>query len=402
MSVGSIIGGWASWSKLRGNDDDDWVDRMNHVYTVVLLCIFAIFVGGGQYVGDPINCWCPAQFTGAFVSYTKSYCWIKNTYYIPMHETIPIEKDSREAEEITYYQWVPIILVFMAFLFKMPSVVWRMLNTYSGLNLEKIVTLTAATQVGDPKKRDQTVKHIAAYIDRWLDTHRQYHWNFMVRMRQKMSRFCCFLCNRREGTFLTGLYLFVKMLYVINVILQFFILNGFMGGFYSLYGFEVLDGLASNKEWRESPRFPRVTLCDFKIRQLENIQDWTVQCVLPINLFNEKIFIFMWFWFVFVACLTCGNFLFWIWRVLFRQNRPRYVKKFLKIMDEIHGDDDRKICKRFADEYLRDDGIFVLRLVGKNSNDILLTDLVFNLWQIFKDKPLMKRTVSEDKGDTYA
>jgi hypothetical protein len=58
-----IFGSWASWSKLRGNDDDDWVDRLNHLYTVLLLCVFAVFTGGGQYVGDPIQCWCPAQFT---------------------------------------------------------------------------------------------------------------------------------------------------------------------------------------------------------------------------------------------------------------------------------------------------------------------------------------------------
>ncbi|XP_048772745.1 innexin unc-9-like [Ostrea edulis] len=403
MSVVWIFGSWASWNKLRGNDDDDWVDRVNHIYTVVLLCIFAVFTGGGQYVGNPIECWCPAQFTGSYVSYTKSYCWIKNTYYVPLEEAIPLDHGTRRQEELTYYQWVPIILVFMAFLFKVPCLVWRMLNSYSGLNLEKIVNMSAGTQTAEPKKRDETVKHIAVYIDRWLETHRQYNYNFMVRMKQKASKICCIMCNKREGTYLTGLYMFVKILYCVNVICQFFILNAFMGhGFYSAYGLEVLQGLANNWEINESPRFPRVTLCDFDIRQLQNLQRWTVQCVLPINLFNEKIFIFLWFWFVLVAIVTCGNFLFWVWRVLVKQNRVAYIKKFLKVRDELHGEDDKKVCRQFADQYLRDDGLFVLRIIARNTNAILLTDLVLNLWGIYKEKPLVKKALSDDYGETHA
>jgi len=208
---------------------------------------------------------------GSYVAYTKSYCWIKNTYYLPMHDTIPSNNDSHQEMELTYYQWIPLILLFMALLFKFPSLFWRMLNGYSGINMNKLVELAGSTQVADQKKRNQTVEHLSLYMDRWLEANRQYHWNAFVRMRQRASKFC-FLCNKREGTFLTGLYLFTKLIYVVNIISQFFIVNAFLGGFFEMWGIEAINSLATEAVTKESKRFPRVTLCDFQIRQLQNIQ----------------------------------------------------------------------------------------------------------------------------------
>ncbi|KAK7498491.1 hypothetical protein BaRGS_00010151 [Batillaria attramentaria] len=101
----------AKFSKLEGTRDDDWADRASHLYTVLLLCIFAALVSSAQYVGDPIHCWCPAEFPSFHVAYTKNLCWVKNTYYIPMQDGIPKEIHKRDEGEITYYQWVPIIFL---------------------------------------------------------------------------------------------------------------------------------------------------------------------------------------------------------------------------------------------------------------------------------------------------
>lgn len=376
-----------SWSNLTGSADDDWIDRVSHLWSVCLLLLFAVLVSSGQYVGDPIHCWCPAEFTGTYVAYTKNYCWISNTYYVPMDTGIPRDIHKRQEKELSYYQWVPVILLFQAMLFKMPNVVWHLLNTKSGINMKKICQLTDSAQIGKPDDREQNVKNIARYIDRWLKDKRHYHRNFIVKVRQKFSNVVFFCFGQREGHFLTGFYLFTKLLYCVNCVGQFYLLDTFLAMDFGGYGFEVLKYLRESGEWKPSYRFPRVTLCDFEVRQLQNIQRFTVQCVLPINLFNEKIFAIVWFWLFLVSVLTFFNFGSWVFYILFKHNRQTFVRKYLRVADEIHTGFDKKLSRKFADEYLRDDGVFLLRIVGKNSSEIILCDLIKELWRTFKDIP---------------
>jgi hypothetical protein len=327
------------------------------------------------------------------VDYTNSYCWVQNTYHVPMTKEIPVDYVEREEQEIPYYQWTPLILLFMAFLFKFPCMIWRMLNGYSGIKLEKIINMTVESQSDlDPTKRDETVKNIVKHLDRWLNINRQYHNTAIVRLQHTLARHVVCFCNRREGTFLIGLYLFVKILFVINIIAQFFILDAFLGGFFSMYGIEQLNFLTSGGPAVPSHRFPRVTLCDFDIRQLNNVHRYTVQCVLPVNLFNEKIFLVIWFWYLVTAVMTCGSLVMWTWRVFLRQNRPRYLRKYLRLKGKILGEEDKKMSRKFADQYLRDDGVFILRLIAKNSTDILLTDIICSLWDLYTEKQLIKKS----------
>ncbi|KAL3854758.1 hypothetical protein ACJMK2_014007 [Sinanodonta woodiana] len=373
---------------------------MSHVFTVLLLVIFAVIVTTSQFVGSPIHCWYPAEFKPWYEKYAEQYCWISNTYFVSWAEILPVDVSVRTDREITYYQWVPLILAFQALLFKVPNIVWKMLQSGAGINLNKVVDMADLTQTGSFEGREKTIRHLALYLDKWLDTERSYNYGRLVQVRDKVTRFCCFICSKRSGTYLTALFLITKVLFLANVIGQFFLLNAFMATNYNMFGFEIIDYLKKDAPWKESPRFPRVTYCDFQIRQLQNIQRWTIQCVLPVNLFNEKIFIFLWFWFFFIAALACFNFFKWFYIFALKRNRVSYVKKYLTISSQLQNSFDKKLCHRFANNYLRDDGVFVLRVITKNSTDIVTVDLLMCLWKIFLDKQNKGRRSNIDSEGT--
>jgi hypothetical protein len=68
----------------RSSSCDDFVDRLNRKYTVILLLVFITVLSSKQYIGEPMACFCPAHFTGAHVEYTNNICWISRSFYVPI------------------------------------------------------------------------------------------------------------------------------------------------------------------------------------------------------------------------------------------------------------------------------------------------------------------------------
>ena len=140
--------------------DDDFADRLSRRYTVSLLILFCILVGSTQFVGSPIACWTPAQFTGAMVTYTNYICWIANTYYVPTDDYLPNPTEVRQ-HRINYYQWVPFILALMAFLFYVPFTVWHLLAKPSGLDAKTVMKVKQrlnSTKIKTTKKQFSLIR----------------------------------------------------------------------------------------------------------------------------------------------------------------------------------------------------------------------------------------------------
>jgi len=387
-----IIGAIGGIPSAKSRNDDDFSDRLAYRYSTALLVVFAIVVSTKQYVGEPIQCWVPAHFTGNHEEYTNNYCWIRNTYYLPYEEYVPKEHEASKRVMIPYYQWIPMILLVQSLLFYMPILVWRTLNGKSGIDVNNIVEAGETfTNTEMTESREKTLRYMTKQMDRYLSSQRSVQTGCTISLKHCFSRTCCLLCGRRHGNYLVMLYMVVKVLSLINVIGQLFILDAFLGNNFHLYGFDVLASIIRGDDWTASPRFPRVTMCDFKVRRLGNVQRYTVQCVLPINLFNEKIYLFVWIWMVFVATMLAFSLFVWLLRAAFRVDRHRYVKKHLQLMDKIERDTDKKQAVRFVEEYLKQDGVFVLRLVGHNTNAITVTEFTCALWDNFRNKTLTEK-----------
>ncbi|CAF0937521.1 unnamed protein product [Adineta steineri] len=244
-------------------DDDSYIDRLSHRYTTTLCVVFAILVTTKQYAGDPIDCWVPAQFKTSYEAYTDSYCWIANTYYIPIDQELPDDEPGRRSQDILYYQWVPFILLFQAFLFYFPRIVWRTLNVKSGLDLVNLVDAAIKyEQVEQYESRERIMSYLLINIERYISARAQLtrrHIEKRVSCIRRFFQLFCFCSNRHYGNYLVIVYFLVKLMWLVNGLAQLFLLNAFLGNDYYLFGFEVIEKLLKNQRWTENKHFPKVT-----------------------------------------------------------------------------------------------------------------------------------------------
>ncbi|GFS13003.1 innexin, partial [Elysia marginata] len=394
--IGSMLTAFANVAMRSRIRDDDVIDQLNHWATVGVLAALAVGTGTKQFVGDPIHCWNPAEYKKKYYQkYADSYCWIHPMYNVFMEEEIPFEPQDRWFNDVGFYRWVFLMFLLQAFFFKVPNILWKQLKNYSGLNVSKIVGMTLDTQMMTQEKRDEQMDHVAIFVNRWLKTYSQYRFNTITRIRDKLSTvFWCF--GKRSGTYLTGLYMFTKLLYFVNIIGQFFLLSAFLDLNFWTFGLNALNTFNKKGRWRDYYNFPRVGYCDFKIRQMANVQRYTVQCVLSINMFLEKMYLVVWFWFMFLLIANMINFTQWLFRALFPNAGERFLSKYLLLLG-IDKKAEKALFRKFVRSHLHPDGIFMLRIVAGNTSEILTLDLVRHLWDMFKSVHGLKQA-----GETEA
>jgi hypothetical protein len=99
-----------------------------------------------------------------------------------------------------------------------------------------------------------------------------------------------------------------ELLNFVNVIGQIFLTDRFLGNQFTNLGLEVITQTDEDMTLRGdtiNQVFPKIAKCDFHMYgPTGTIEKHDALCVLPLNIINEKIYVFLWFWFVFVGAVT--------------------------------------------------------------------------------------------------
>uniref|UniRef100_A0A0N5BKI9 Innexin n=1 Tax=Strongyloides papillosus TaxID=174720 RepID=A0A0N5BKI9_STREA len=339
-----------------------------------------------------MQCMVPKEFSGGWEHYAEDYCFVQNTFYVPFNETIPEEHDDRRKTEIGYYQWIPIVLALQAIMFFIPNWLWKSLYSQSGIDLNTIISDGVALRGSAPTDREQNSIKLKEYISDCLG----------LKDFRRSFRIGCFKMEKNHGKYITTLYLSVKLFYMVNIVAQFVLMNSFLGDYYTLWGFNVIKVLWYGKEWQTSHVFPRVTLCDFDMRYLSEVNRYTVQCVLMINMFNEKIYLFLWFWFIFVGLSTVVNFLYCLAQFISSSRRIAVVRYLLKhLMNTKNPREFEKAVGHFTRDGLKPDGFLILRFLERNAGAIIAKDITHKLFQDYLIT-YMDDYVKESDGHSFS
>ena len=128
----------------------------------------------------------------------------------------------------------------------------------------------------------------------------------------------------------------------------------------------------------ESRLFPRITLCDFQIRELGERHYYTVECILVINIFIEKMYFLLWLWFWILLLITIIDLIQFIYRVLLRHSRNVFIVHHLDLIVR------SRISRDTQFQYfLKDfpvDNLFALWIISANSNTILVSEILDELF----------------------
>ncbi|KAK0092739.1 hypothetical protein PV326_000704 [Microctonus aethiopoides] len=309
---------------------DNIVFRLHSRATVLILLICSILITAKQYIGEPISCITDSSIDKEPMN---AYCWIYSTFTVSKHlrgipgrdVASPGVGQALEDDEIyhhRYYQWVCFVLGLQAVLFYTPRALWGV--------WERGTIALLSRDLASP-----------FYRDIW--------------------------CPERKEQLIGQIYL----------------LDVFLEGQFTEYGPAVATFAAEIKPFdRIDPMarlFPKVTKCTLHtFGSAGSLQTFDAMCVMPLNVVNEKTFVFIWFWLIILACSGALAILYRI--IVFSQVWARIylLQAATRVIPRSHVENVVKAL-HFGDW-------FVLYQLSQNVNPIVYSELVTELGAKFSTK----------------
>ena len=177
-----------------------------------------------------------------------------------------------------------------------------------------------------------------------------------------------------------------------NVVGQIYFIDFFLGGEFTTYGLDVVNMTEMKNGERDDPMarmFPKITKCTFnKFGPSGTVEKFDGLCVLPLNIINEKIYVFLWFWFVFLAIVTGLHLTF------------RLAVSSLPVIREILLRTRARLAPSIKVESIcRESGYgdwFILYQLGKNMDPIIFKDFVNGLHQRLETLKVAERPMGSE------
>lgn len=335
-----------SFLKIKSVCTDNAVFQLHYKFTAMVLIVCSILLTCSQFLGEPIHC---IQKDDIPKQVLETFCWVHTTFTLPdawnkkvgdevAQPGIDKHHSGKSRKYHTYYQWVSLVLFLQGCIFYAPRYVWKIYENrlISGLILD-LNSLTV-------KDKKSHIKQMVAYLISTKNHHRVY-------------ASCFILC---------------EIFNFFHVVTQIFLIDKFLGGEFLRYGIEIFKILNVEQEYRTDPMvtvFPKMTKCTFhRYGSSGDVQKHDAFCLLPLNILNEKIYVFLWFWFVILALLSGMVLAYKIVLVFF----PNFRLRVLKIRSIIASDKDLEVI--FSKTEICDQ--FLLYLLCKNLDTLHFRDFV--------------------------
>ncbi|KAK7476534.1 hypothetical protein BaRGS_00032214 [Batillaria attramentaria] len=278
--------------------DYSWSDIALSFGATLLLAVLAVTSLGLRYVTDPIACWLPAQFEFFHRDYTHELCFQRTNFYLPF-ESVSHPAPHALYTVSTYHQWVPFALGIGALLCLMPHVIWRMLSGLLWMDAHALLSTLADNQRQAADRRHVVLRDTAILLQAGFKG-----GNVFLAL-GAMFRKLLTWCHMRRLSLVQ----------------------------------KERTTLRPAKNLNGSIPLPhRSVICDFEIRQHENVHRYAVQCLLPLSPVYSKAFTFLFYFFLLLTVLSVLDLLIWVGRVIIPGLRDAAVQRYLNAVSGGDGD----------------------------------------------------------------
>uniref|UniRef100_T1ITF1 Innexin n=1 Tax=Strigamia maritima TaxID=126957 RepID=T1ITF1_STRMM len=339
---------------------------LHYKVTVGVLIAFVILATSREHIGEPIACMHDDSIS---VKVINQFCWVNGTHSIPSAYDKVIGAEvvypgiaQGTGEDIVYhkyYQWVAFILFLQAVMFYFPRYLWKL---WEGGKM-KMLLLELYSPIMEEEEKNKKITLLHNYFANNLRMHNGYLYRYVA----------CEFIN------------------FVNILGQIYLTDRFLGWEFLTFGSRVMQYVSDNGPTYTDPMirvFPRLTKCTFYNHgRSGTIQFIDALCVLPLNIVNEKIYIFLWFWFMSLAIITGVNLIYRLvtlqiatFRVLLL--RARAVLIPISVISTV-------VQRVQVGDW------FVLYLLSKNMHHLVFAELMERLYDTVGKKPINSKSEKE-------